>query len=786
MRNFRVHGFASVSAVAIVAAAAFSATPAYSQQIEDIVVTARKTAENLQRVPVAVTAVSGEQLRAANIVNAADIRLVAPGLQAAPPPSDNTAVTFKIRGISAGGPFGESAVATYVDGVYRQLQYGLAGALHDMERVEVLKGPQGTLYGKNAAAGLVSLITRKPNLEEAGGYVTLRGGVYSGGGSGDRAASDFRGAINLPIVTGKAALRVAGDVDSSDGYGRDGAGRKLNTRDNWSVRAHFLYAPSNDWQFLLSGDYASFKSNGPTQRLAEVNPFSPIAISVGVAAGYIQPADYFQFVTTGVPGPTFFPGLGQAVALMSRDLDPATKFYDMNGSHGYVARVKDKGLSLTIDGKIGGDIGIKSITAYRTLKRQTPLDDDGTAAYHEAEFSSQNDLKFFSEELNIFGNLGPVEWRTGGYYNHFTDNQGGVPGLYSRLLPSLLGTLTAYDSPQVNETLGFFVHGNVRLTDALSFSAGARWSEDKRTITPRDANRDPVTLAIVSCAAPGYGGTVANNCVGPKIHHKDHGISYDASLSYQVNPDVLIYGRTARGYRAGNVGNSGQYETYEPEYVQDFELGLKSEWFNRTMLLNVAGYYSKYTDMQRAVVAVLPGGGTGFKVDNAARAHIWGAEIEALVRPTKGVELAVNYAYSAPKFDTYIDGGVDVSDSVFEVAKHTFNAHGQYSFDLKNEDRLTARVDYVWQSKIIFASFAPLFPSEQILRNPAYGLVNGRIAYESKGLDATVSLFVRNLTNKKYYVGATDFRPLGISILNPGEPRFIGIEISKKFGGDRK
>lgn len=785
MRNTKINGFASASAMAIAAAAALSAAPAHSQQIEEIVVTARKTAENLQRVPVAVTAISGEQMRAANIVNASDLRLIAPGLQANPPAADNTAVTFKIRGISAGGPFGESAVATYVDGVYRQLQYGLGASLHDIERAEVLKGPQGTLYGKNAAAGLVHMITRKPDLEGIGGYASARFGTYSGGGSGNRAATDFRGAINLPVVAGKAALRVAADVDNSDGYGRNGLGRKLNTRDNWSVRAHFLYAPNDDWQFLLSGDYASLRSSGPTQRLAEVDPFSFIATSVGVAAGFINPLDIPSQFNGFTPGATYFTGQPQAVALMSRDLAPTTKFYDMNGSHGPDARVKDKGISLTIDGELGGGIGIKSITAYRTLQRSSFLDDDGTPLYREAEFSTRSDLKFFSEELNIFGDLGPVQWRTGGYYNHYTDNQGAVPGIYSRLLTSLFGTLTAYDAPQTNETLGFFVHGNVKLTDALSFSAGARWSQDTRVITPRDAALDPVTFAIVGCSAPGYGGTVANNCVGPKIHHKDNGISYDASLSYQVNPDALVYATIARGYRAGNVGNSGQYETYEPEYVQNFELGLKSEWFDRTMLLNVAGYYSKYTDMQRAVVAVLPGGGTGFKVDNAAKAHIWGAEIEALVRPAKGLELAVNYAYSAPQFDNYVDGGVDVSDSVFEVAKHTVNTHVQYGFDLGNKDRLTARVDYVWQSKIFFGGFAPLFPSEKILRNPAYGLVNARIAYDSKVLDATVSLFARNLTGEKYYVAATDFRPLGISLLFPGEPRFIGIEITKKFGSDR-
>lgn len=785
MRLLKFHTLKSASAVAMAVAVALTASPAQSQEIEDIVVTARKTAENLQRIPVAVTAISAEQLKSANIVSALDLKSVTPGLQATRSTADNSAVVFKVRGITAGSSFGEASVATYVDGVYRQLQFGLVAAFHDMERVEVLNGPQGTLYGKNASAGLVSIITRKPDLEAVDGYVTFTGGTYAAAGSDNRNAIDVRGAVNIPIAPGKVALRVAADRDYSGGYGRDdgGVGHKKNNGDNWSVRGHLLFAPNDDWKILLSGDYASFRSNGQTLRMVEARS-GPLAIATGIEGGYIQLADYLQFVQTGIPGPSFLPGLGQALALMGRDSAPGANFYDEHGT-GSFTRLKDKGASLTIDGVLNDSISMKSITAYRRLKRQSKEDVDGTPL-HQFESSTRNDLKFWSQELNFYGTSGPVDWQLGGYYNHYSDNVGGVPGYYNRILVALLGTVTAYDAHLSNDAVGVFAHGNFHITDALTLAAGLRWSKDWRATTPRDANRNPVTFAIVSCANVAYGGTLANNCVGPTRHHKDDAISYDIALSYQVNPDLMTYAKVARGYKAGNINTNGNYNDFEPEYVQNYEVGVKSEWLNRTVLFNAAGYYTKYSDIQRSVTVTLPNGTTGVATNNAAKAHIWGAEVQAIVRPAKGLELAANYAYTAPKYDNYMNAGVDLSGTAFEISKHTINTHVQYSVDLKNEDRLTARFDYVWQSPIVFASVTDVPWNEPILRNGSYGLVNGRIAYDNAAWDATVALFARNLTNKKYYISAIGARPLGVSLMSVGEPRFIGIEITKRFGAGHR
>src|SRR3984957_12738509 len=182
-----------------------------SNEIKEIIVTARKTNESLQRVPVAITVLTPEALTQANVKEAVDIHLLTPGLFTEQGELDSSSIYFNIRGQQSASGFAESSVGVYVDGVYRQSQYGLNSALFDLERVEVLKGPQGTLYGKNTSGGVVNFISKKPDLENFGGYVTASGGAYASTEADARGnpAGRIEAALNAPLIDGKLALRVS-------------------------------------------------------------------------------------------------------------------------------------------------------------------------------------------------------------------------------------------------------------------------------------------------------------------------------------------------------------------------------------------------------------------------------------------------------------------------------------------------------------------------------------------------------------------------------------------------
>jgi len=751
-----------------------------------IVVTARKVSENIQSIPVAVSAFSDETIRQANIVTAKDFQFVTPSLYANQSAVDNTNIIFQIRGISSTSSFGESSVATYIDNVYRQLQFGLNGSLFDLQRVEVLKGAQGTLYGKNASAGVVNIITRKPNVNEFGGYARATYGTYAQAQSDNRSAAQVEGAINVPLVPGTLALRVAGSFDYSAGFGHDRVGRHLNDRENPSVRAHLLLDTGNDWSFLLSADYSKFKSNGQAYIVAEAAA-GPLSTAIGIAGGFISLADALPVLTrTGPPGPSFAPGTAAALALMRADITDGN-FYSVNGDTRF-NNLHTEGASLTIDGMIGSDVNVRSITAFRHLNRKSANDLDGTAI-EQFHSSTSDDADFGSQELNLYGKIGRLDWQTGLFYSFFQDERGGVPGIGNRTLTALTGSVTLFNNLSKTNSFGVFGRASYHVTDQLTLTGGLRYSEDKRKIRPGDKTLSLDATQIVRCPTAAFGGTLANNCLAPFLHHNDDGLSYEASAGYQATPDILVYGATRRGYRAGDFNTTGLYNAYDPEFVTDYELGLKSSWFDRRMVLNVAAYYSDYSDIQRTAVVVLPNGSTGSETTNAAKAVIKGFEFEAMIRPGGGFQFGVNYSYTEPRYKKFLEPtatpGVfrDRSKEVFEVPRHNIGVNTQVTADLGAGNQLTARVDGFYRSKVIFGAISPLLVSEQILKQDGYFLMNGRIAYKIDNSGVEVGVFARNLLAKKYYVGATSLRAVGTSFRTPGEPRFIGADLMIRFGG---
>jgi iron complex outermembrane receptor protein len=762
-------------------------------KLDEIIVTARKTNESLQRVPIAVTVLTPEALSQANIKDTADIHLLTPGLFAEPGQLDSSSIYFNIRGQQSASGFAESSVGVYVDGVYRQSQYGLNGALFDLERVEVLKGPQGTLYGKNTSGGVINFISKKPDLKNFGGYFTADQGSYDTSESHNQAGR-LEAVVNLPLIADKLALRVSSNYRRSDGYGTDANGRNLNTHDDPYFRAQMLFKLSDTWQFLLSGDYATYHSNGMLRVISEVHP-GALALAVGVANGNFGLADLPNAHNpTGTAA--FRAGLGPALALVGRDLTDG-QFYHSNGTSELFSNLKTDGASLTVDGELSETTHLKSITGYRYMNNKELNDVDGTK-FNQFMSSFSNDASFWSQEFDLSGNLfhNKFEWLTGAFYSNYDDLHGGIPGYGIQALTALTGSSFLYDSDEVSRSIGFFAHGVYHATDALSVTAGIRWSRDNRHVIPMDKSYNADGSVQTGCLpVTGAGGvlltgaTLANGCVYPTQYLSSSGVSYEAALNYQFTPDLMGYVTTRRGFRSGDFNTNGGYAPYNPEVATDYEMGLKSTFFDRTLLFNFAGYLTDYNNIQKSQTVVsIAGNAIGTATQNAAKAQIYGVELESRYRPFKSLELSANYTYTDPKYIKWLEPTgkpgvfIDHSHDEWEIPLQMFNLSATYTADLPSGDHVVLHGGLYHQSLLYFGLALPLLPSETILKQNAYALADARIAYEFTQADASVALYGRNLTDKKYYVGASALRTVGISLLLPGEPRFIGIEFTKRFG----
>jgi iron complex outermembrane receptor protein len=764
-------------------------------RLEEVTVTARKTTEVVQQIPIAVAVLSPQVLQQANIKDAVDIHLLTPGLFSEQGQLDSSSIYFNIRGQQSASGFNESSVGVYVDGVYRQSQYGLNGALFDVERVEVLKGPQGTLYGKNTSGGVVNFISKKPDLENPGGYLTLSGGSYASTESDARnPAGRAEAVLNAPIVDGKLALRVSGSYKRSQGYGTDANGRNLNMDDDPSVRTQLLFKPGDNWQYLLSADYAYYDSSGLIRRISEVHP-GALALAVGVNAGLFTPAD-LPSAANPRGTPAFQTGLGTALGILGRDLTDGLLFHS-NGTSELGSELKTGGASITIDGDLSEAAHLKSITAYRSLNNKNINDADGTS-YNQFMSSFSNASNFWSQELNVSGNLfaNKFDWLAGGFYSNFDDHKGGIPGIGIQAVTALTGKSSLYDSEEVSRSIGFFGHGVFHATDSLSVTAGLRWSKDSRHIAPKDKSYNADGSVLLGClpvTGPGgvllTGATLANGCVNSTLYHSDSGVSYEAAVNYQFTPSVMAYVTSRRGFRSGDFNSNGSYAPYNPEIATDYEVGLKSTVLDQRLLMNVAAYYTDYKDIQKSQTVInVAGNAIGTAVQNAAKARIYGTEVEVRYLPVKGLELSGNYTYTDPKYIKWLEPtgkpGVfnDRSTDEWEVPLQMFNLSATYTADLPSGDKLILHGGVYHQSLLFFGQNMSLKVNEALLKQNAYALADARISYEFTRADASVALFGRNLADKKYNVLAGALRPVGISYLVPGEPRFVGIEVTKRFG----
>lgn len=788
-------------AIGVALVALTAGTPAVAQQapaadeadtVGDIVVTAQFREQKLQDTPIAITAVDAATIEARSQTNLADVVKQAPSVVLLPATAAfGPSVSASIRGLGQGdfNPALEPGVGLYIDDVYYPRLTGANFDLLDVERVEVLRGPQGTLTGRNSEGGAIRFVSRKPT-GDGGGYVS---GTYgSRNRTGLRASADFKIAENL-------FARLSGTFSDQRGYvkrldfgcanptGGVPSGTPANqgcTRGDLgdvsyrAVRGILRYAPGDTIDLTISADYVRDVRNQSAEVLLFAGNPSPAVQLPGNAtpydsrfvcgrfcnyAVYSQPADSFRGpVATGFP-------------LARVDGDPKTRY------EGY-------GVSANLKINISDKVNINSISAYREWDTSFTVDSDLSPL---SVGLGLNDLshRFVSQELRVNADISDaVQLTLGGYYSDERTTYFTLQDIRYAPIP-----LQFVGNDPVN-TDSKAVYGTVIIkpAEALTLTLGGRYTDEHKDYTFFRLNTDFATLN------PFLG--ALNNV---RADYDGNRFDYRASLDYRFSSQVLAYATVATGFKGGGVGprpfNPAQARSFNPEKVTTYELGLKTDLFDRRLRLNLAGFYNDFTDAQLTLLSCPQFGGPGpcALPQNAGDATLKGFEVELLATPTKGLSIDASLSYLDFKYKCVNPAVVGqasgpCSSAASVVGLLTDPADGflwsagiQYEADLGGSGKLIPRFDVTHQYALNGNALTPAAnsPSAQFGRNPGYTLVNGRLTWRNGDDDLDISLEVTNLFDKYYFINRFDLTGAGAGAISgqPGRPREWAVSVKKKF-----
>jgi iron complex outermembrane recepter protein len=828
--NVAGRGLATASVLAIgvagLAAPAFAQTtkPAAEEDaggLGEIIVTARKVNENLQDVPVAITAFSGDDLERQNVQKVENLANFTPGLRMVQAQSTPTAMTIALRGQVQTDILVtlDPSVGTYVDGVYWARAYGLNGNLLDVKSVQVLKGPQGTLFGRNTTGGAILINSNDPDLNTYSGKLSATFGRFN--------EFEATAVSNLPIIPGRLSLRLAGTRFQRDGYTTNAApatattaltatvpvargpffgsqnGKKFDSRDRWNFRGKLLAQVTDNFSLLLSGEYFDADETAPARALRlATNAYTAPAPGPGLTSPYNVANTTALFVgatNAGLPlAPANFPAIfGVGYTRLNADISAAASNPNivLNNERPYAtARTYSYGLTAALDAPWGE---VKLITGIRKVRTNAGIDLEGSQyAIHFTE--GQQEIKQQSGELQTTGKAfgGALDFAAGLFVFHET----GFDQSISITVPALNPNTSHFSARINNDSMGMYAQGSYHVTNALTFTGGLRYSVDDKGITSFNNNYNRATGVTVCSIQGGNLGALGREIVevpGCAIKRRDSfsGVSYTAGLDYKVSDNVLLYAKTAKGFRSGGQNlrapSTAAFLPFQPEVAYSYEIGFKSEFFDKRVRLNVAAYTSDIKGIQRSSLIAVPPippstvAGTATIVSNAGKARVKGleAEIAAVVFP--GFTVSATGALVDPKYVRFADLTGDRSFERFTgVAKKQFSLAADYATSFGEKNKINLHVDYAWRgdsptSDYFFAANPQNAAIVDATTAKALGMVGARASVEFGNFG--IAVFGRNITNKRDFVQNLLVAPLGYITGIRNEPATYGITGTIKF-----
>ena len=698
--------------------------------LETITVTARKQTENLQDTPISITAFSAQRLEAQGIAQVNRIQDFTPNLTFANIPSNsgvasNAAVYIRGIGQSDFAPTVEPGVGIYVDGVYLGRTVGGVFDLIDVNSVEVLRGPQGTLFGRNTIGGAINVTTIQPD-----GDVRVKGDFKYGTDD----LVNLRAMVSGPLADGLYA-KVAGGIFRQDGYVNAPAlGKKLGNKDSSTIRGTLRLAPvDSGLEITLSGDYTRDKSHGAPVVITGIDPNeagSFVTLQNFIATGFGNPADC----------------LTAAAVTNTSCYNQRLYSHDTNYSTGPTfSDLKLWSASLTASYEIADDIQLKSITAVRRINGSFAQDRDGSnlGINHVYDVFTQ---KQFSQEFQFVGKTmdGRLNWVTGLYF--FKEKGQDINPIDFLVVSAQSGGYYDYKNWAAFAQLGF------KVTDALTLTGGIRYTEDRKDYLP---DQYVVSTLLPFLDIPTGTRTVPYQTVEANVNKWTPMVS----LSYQVQPDLMFYATYSQGFKGGGYTQrifppEASLPSFRPETVDSYEAGFKLMALDNRLRLNAAAFYTDYQDMQ---LLVADASRVGPFITNAGKARIQGLEMEGNFAPGDGWRLNAAVGLTDAKFKR-LDAGVQglTLDSRFVlVSKWTLSASAEKENELGSVGLLTPHVDWSYRSGF-FTNANGI--NDPLLYQPGYSVVNASIRWQDPSRVYSLTFGVDNIGNKKFRVFG-DYQP---------------------------
>jgi len=789
----------------LVAAPLWLAAPVHAQDaapepeaerggIEEITITAEKRETNLQETPIAVTAITSDAIEQQGLEDFNDVQFIAPALVYGEI-ADMAQITMRGIGVDASTIDAEPGVGLYQDGVYRGGLTSSAGLFFDVERIEVLRGPQGTLYGRNTTGGALNVITKLP-----GEAYAFEGEALYGGYDRRRVFA----ALDAPLAPGLLGVRGAFAYDARDGYTDNSlTGNEEDDADAKQAKLAAVLTPGETLEIDLRFNWIDSDYGGPPFIKTFDVPAFPLFISATDPGGVLPP----------------LPGIPAGVPFSKPD--PRNVNYD--GDQEYTRDSWDLNATLTWD--FADAVRLKWISGYLDMEQDlNPLNNDGVSLrLLEGDYEQENEE--WQQEINLSGSAfgEQLEWIAGFFYYEsdifevyryrLPDLQFTYEWLFSGFIPAcaptptgpttanpsnclaLFGTTLAGASTPVPflefaldqnlKSWALFTQETFRLTESLRITAGFRWSKDQKVdIHSQVLNLDP---------------SGATGCLGLRSEEEWSEPTGKLGVDFDLGEDLLIYAFYSRGFKSGgyNVGLCGN--TYDPEFVNAYEAGAKTSWLDNRVRLNVSAFYNDYTDYQARLFI-----NNAAVIENAADAKTYGVEIEAAWVPIEPLRFDLAVSYLTAEFETFIvddplasNLGTIPCPNPVNPAELCQNAEGnalprapdwkvgfaaQYDFVLGGAGDLTLRGEYSFTDTQFHTVFENAFAKQK-----GYSIGNLRAIWtapDSLLPGLSFQAFVENIGDEDYVTVHAPNATTGSTISNFGPPRTWGIQVNYAWNAD--
>ncbi len=730
-----------------------------------IVVTAQRREESIQDVPIAIAAISGDSLSSGEITTLADVARGVPGLQFGSVfQSSNPTIFLRGVGVNDYNPASSGAVGVSIDDVFLNSSVGQVFNVYDVERIEVLKGPQGTLFGRNTTGGVINVYTREPTFEPSGD-VSLTYGSF------DQTFADA--AVGGPLVDGLLAARASITYHKRDGWARNLVdGSRVNDIDALGGRLQFLLEPADNLAINLKLEAG--RSNASAIR--------------GKSGGVFNVAEGR-------------PCTGTEILAISGCANPLTGYIDNTDLEQYQTNVTDNYEELRTRGaRLGAewDLGAFALTSISSInynRRELNQDQDMSPfAILESPLWTDESNQVSQELRLAYDEGGAFRWVAGAFYlqedlKSYTDFEllrAFNPTPSQPFFDPANSIITVGRRfKQETDSTAIFAQADLALTERLTVTGGARFTWDNkklRFITFAGPVNNPDRLLTTPLVGL-LDADPASFAIDAPILKDDsfEEPSWRLSLSYELSADALLYASYNRGFRSGGW-NSGalvspiEFTFVEPESNDAYEVGFKSEMFGRTVRINGAAFYYDYTDMQ--VFTLQPGTPVPFQRLQNADSEIYGAELEVRLRPTDQLELSGGATYLKSEYTRLLDAiSGDLSGNALEKSPE-WQLAASATYETRLSDRFMAHgqtdVTYQTESFLSPTNLAPLVREAHAIFNAEIGLSDSET-----GLRAAV--FVKNIFDERVVQDMFDVSSFGSFAIFYNEPRTAGITLGYKF-----